>query len=203
MFTEEILSYIFPKTSMDKISNYVIPLNETTEMYQINTPLRAAAFIAQVGHESGGLNRIIENLNYSVEGLLRTFPKYFTLDLARQYARKPEKIANRVYANRMGNGYEQSGDGWKFRGRGLIQITGKNNYSSFAKEFVMSIDDVILFLETPEGACKSSGFFWNMMKLNELADNGKFITITKKINGGLTGINERSKLYEKAKLTLI
>ncbi len=202
MFTEETLSYIFPKTSIDKINEYVIPLNETTEFYQINTSLRAAAFIAQVGHESSGLNRIIENLNYSAEGLIKTFSKYFTLILAKQYARQPEKIANRVYANRMGNGDEASGDGWKFRGRGLIQITGRNNYTLLSADCGVSMDDITSFLETPQGATKSAGWFWNRASLNPLADVENIVKITKKINGGLNGLSERMKLYNKAKILL-
>ena len=162
-------------------------------------PERVTAFIAQAGHESGNFSVIRENLNYSAQGLLATFPHYFNQALAAKYARNPSAIANHVYANRMGNGDEASGDGWKFRGRGLIQLTGRSNYSAFASVVNKSIADVIPYLETPEGATEGAGWFWSTNGLNELADAGQFITITKKINGGTNGLADREAIWATAR----
>lgn len=178
--------------------------------YHVNTPLRIAHFMAQVEHESG-LKPISENLNYSKEGLLKTFPKYFTKDefdkdgkLIKQgtasfYQRKPELIANKVYCNRMGNGNYESGDGWKYRGRGFIQLTGKDNY------LVLSKDARIDCLNNPDlllqeaNAMISALWFWNKNKLNDLADKDDIVGITKKINGGTNGLSHRKELLEKYK----
>lgn len=199
MMNVDILKQLFPSTNTETLEKYVKPINDTFVNYDISNTLRQAAFMAQVGHESSGLRIIKENLNYSVKGLKSTFPKYFPRNLADLYAKQPEKIANRVYANRMGNGDESSGDGWKFRGRGLIQITGKNNYSSLAKEFNMSLDEVTKWLETSEGATLSAGWFWHLRNLNDYADDDDIVKITKLINGGTNGLQERKKLYSLAK----
>jgi len=173
------------------------------ETYSINTLLRQSAFLAQVGHESGGLIYKEENLNYSAEALQSVFPKYFpNSKIASAYARQPKKIANRVYANRMGNGDEQSGEGWKYRGYGLIQITGKDGFLSFAKEFAMTLDEVIDYLRSDLGAAMSAGWFWNKKKLNELADKELFKQICKRVNGGLNGYKDRKELYARAKREL-
>jgi putative chitinase len=170
--------------------------------YYINTPLRLAHFFSQLDHESN-LKPIAENLNYSASGLGKTFKKYFpTIEIANKFARQPEKIANKVYANRMGNGNEASGDGFRFRGRGFIQITGKSNYT------VLSKDTRIDFLTNPDlllqeaNALISALWFWQKNKLNEYADKDDIITITKRINGGLNGIEDRKlKLIKwKAKI---
>jgi len=166
--------------------------------YHVNTPLRVAHFMAQIEHESG-LKPISENLNYSQAGLLATFGKYFnnSPNEAKKYARQPEKIANRVYANRMGNGSEISGDGWKYRGRGFIQITGKDNYTMLSK------DTRIDFLSNPDlllqeaNSMISALWFWNKNKLNDLSDKNDILGITKRINGGTNGIEHRKELLKK------
>ena len=172
------------------------------DSYYVNTPLRVAHFMAQIEHESG-LKPISENLNYSAVGLAKTFKKYFPQPvLANRYANKPEQIANIVYANRMGNGNNESGDGWKYRGRGFIQITGKSNYT------VLSKDVRIDFLNNPDlllqeaNSMISALWFWNKNKLNELADNDDVVSITKKINGGYNHLKERTILLEKWKKLL-
>jgi len=165
--------------------------------YHVNTPLRIAHFMAQIEHESG-LKPISENLNYSAERLLVIFPKYFiSNEDANRYARNPQKIANRVYANRMSNGSETSGMGWKYRGRGFIQITGYSNY------FMLSKDTRINFLDNPDllleeaNSMISALWFWNKNKLNELADKNDIVGITKRINGGTNGIEHRKELLKK------
>jgi len=198
--TLELLRSICPKTKPEVLTRYVKPLNDTAEYYNLNdNPKRLAAFLAQIAHESGGFNFVMENLNYSAKGLMATFKKYFpTEELAKQYERKPEKIANRVYANRMGNGDENSGDGYKYRGRGLIQLTGKFNYTKFSQSIDLSLDETVKYLETPEGAVASAGWFWDNNKLNRFCDNDDFITLTKRINGGTIGLADRKHHYEIA-----
>ncbi len=175
--------------------------------YDINTPRRVAAFIAQCSHESGGFAVLQENLNYKPQALRRLFPKYFTDDvIAGQYCAKPNKqeaIANRIYANRMGNGDESSGDGYRFRGRGLIQLTGRSNYQNFADSIEvdgrpLKIDEVPAYLETFEGAAQSACWFWETNSLNKWADEGDILTLTKRINGGTIGLEDRKKHYEHA-----
>lgn len=167
--------------------------------YDINTPRRIAAFIAQCAHESGNFVFLKENLNYKAAGLRRIFPKYFPTDeLAAQYEKKPEKIANRVYANRMGNGDEASGDGFRYCGRGLIQLTGKTNYQAFADSLEMRVEDVPEYLQTFEGAAQSACWFWEVNNLNKFADIGDILNMTKRINGGTIGLEDRKKHYEHA-----
>lgn len=169
--------------------------------YEVNTPLRKAHFMAQIEHESG-LKPISENLNYSEQGLLKTFKKYFTPEQAKEFARKPEKIANRVYANRMGNGDECSGDGWKYRGAGFIQITGRNNYEALSK--YTSID----YVNNPElllneaDAIISALWFWKVNNINTLADKDDLIGVTKRINGGTNGLEDRRIKLSKWKRKL-
>lgn len=200
MVTLELLQGINPKTKSAVLSKYVDPLNDVCDYYEIsNTPERLAAFLAQISHESGGFNAVRENLNYGAKGLRTTFGKYFPTDeLAKQYERQPEKIANRVYASRMGNGPESSGDGWKFCGRGLIQLTGKDNYTRFAAALEISLDECVAYLETPEGACSSAGWFWDNNRLNGYCDRGDFVGLTKRINGGTIGLADRQHHYEVA-----
>jgi len=164
--------------------------------YNVNTKLRLAHFFAQIEHESG-LKPIAENLNYSANGLRKTFGKYFTDLEAIKYQRKPEAIANRVYANRMGNGNEASGDGFKYRGRGFLQNTGKNQY------ILLSKDTRIDFLNNPDlllieaNAMIAALWFWQKNNLNVLADSDAINLITKRINGGLNGIEHRKELLQK------
>jgi putative chitinase len=171
-------------------------LNMTMHRYDINTPRRQAMFLAQLAHESGGFNFVVENLNYSADGLEKVFKKYFpTRELAEEYARQPEKIANRVYANRMGNGDEASGDGWKYRGRGLIQLTGLNNYATYA----MQADNEALtkpeIVQEPEFAADSAGWFWMVNRLNAMADTGDVRAVTRRVNGGFNGLADRESKY--------
>ena len=170
--------------------------------YDINTPKRMAAFLAQCGHESGNFTAIKENLNYKAASLRKIFPKYFPDDaIATQYANKPNKqeaIANRIYANRMGNGDESSGDGFRFCGRGLIQLTGRSNYQAFADSLEMNINDLPEYLATFEGASQSACWFWETNNLNRFADTGDIIGMTKVINGGYIGLQDRISNYEHA-----
>lgn len=192
------LKKIFPTTKASILETYVDPINSAFERFRLTSQTAQCCFIAQIGHESAGLTATKENLNYSKEALLSVFGKYFTPATATQYARKPEAIANRVYANRMGNGPEASGDGWKFRGRGLIQLTGKTNYTNFAKFMETSLDEVVAYLETPYGAVNSAGWFFQVNGLVPLADKGDMLTLTKRINGGVNGLDHRLKLYQAA-----
>jgi len=170
--------------------------------YDINTPQRIAAFVAQCAHESGGFTALKENLNYKAVTLRKIFPKYFPDDaIANHYASLPNKqeaIANKVYASRMGNGDEASGDGYRYCGRGLIQLTGKNNYQSFADSLEMNVEDVPEYLATFEGAAQSACWFWESNNLNQWADKGDILTLTKRINGGTIGLDDRIKHYQHA-----
>jgi putative chitinase len=193
------LNQFFEDTPEETVDLFVDPLNRTFAKFEIDTPLRIAMFLAQVGHESGGLKFTKENLNYSGDRLLVVFPTHFDgSDDMSTFNRNPEKIANRVYCNRMGNGDEASGDGYKFRGRGLIQITGKNNYTRFAEAIGKDIDDVVEYAETPEGAAMSAGWFWSSNNLNRAADAGDVLAATKLINGGTNGLAQRQIAYNEA-----
>ena len=174
-------------------------LNNILPEYEIDTPQRVAAFLAQCAHESNNFKALKENLNYKAESLMRVFKKYFpTMDLAQQYAHNQEAIANRVYANRMGNGPEESGDGFRYCGRGLIQLTGHDNYQSFADSIETDIADVPEYLQTFEGAVQSACWFWETNNLNQWADAGDILTLTKRINGGTIGLEDRIKHYNHA-----
>ena len=162
----------------------------------LNTKLRIAHFMAQIEHESG-LKPIAENLNYSAQGLMQTFSKYFTTNEALIFANQPEKIANRVYANRMGNGEEKSGDGWKYRGRGFIQITGKINYFQLANDTDLDCLKNPDLLLQEANAMISALWFWNKAGLNKLADKNDIKGITKRINGGTIGLAHRQELFNK------
>ena len=201
MLTSEQFHHLFPRNGDP--DGWVESMNSTFPLYEINTPQRIAAFLAQCGHESGGFTVFEENLNYSAQGLCNIFKKYFpTLDSAQPYTRKPEMIANKVYANRMGNGPESSGDGYKYRGRGPIQLTGKSNYTAFAKEMFDNWQEVV---ENPDWvtwdkdfALMSAIWFWNKTGLNKEADAGDIKTMTRKINGGFIGLEDRIKHYNEA-----
>lgn len=173
---------------------WVDALNETFERFNIVTPVQQASFIGQAAHESGNFKMLVENLNYRAETLMKVWPKRFpTLEFAKQYERDPKKIANSVYANRMGNRDEASGDGFRFRGRGLFQTTGHAGYyhagQALGEDFVMNPD----LVSTPKYAALTAGFFWNTHKLNKFADIRDFTMMTKKINGGTIGLNDRIK----------
>jgi len=199
MITRELLEKIAPRTKNEVLDKFVEPLNSLGEKYGIlENNKRVASFLAQIAHESGGFNFTKENLNYSENALNAVFGKYFKDVDAADYARQPEKIASRVYADRMGNGDEESGDGWKYRGRGLIQLTGKNNYSKFAEDNDMSLEEVVDYLETDEGAVASAVWFWDTNNLNRYADDDDFVGLTKRINGGTNGLEDRQHHYEVA-----
>jgi len=167
--------------------------------YDITSPQRIAAFLAQCGHESGGFVFVSENLNYSASGLMRVFPKYFpTTEIAKQYERNPRKIASRVYANRMGNGDEASQEGYLYRGRGTLQLTGKDNYFWFAASLEITPQEATEYLETFEGAAQSACWFWSENKLNRFVDKNDFKGLTRAINGGYIGLADREHHYEIA-----
>ena len=198
--TKKQLKELLPKNPY--IDQWHEALSQLLPDYEINTPQRIAAFIAQCAHESGGFMVLKENLNYRPATLRKIFPKYFPTDaLAEAYCNMPKKqeaIANRVYASRMGNGPEESGDGFRFCGRGLIQLTGRDNYTRFAEALNMSIEDTVRYLETPNGAVASAGWFWDNNKLNQFCDKDDFVTLTKRINGGTIGLEDRKHHYHLA-----
>ena len=198
--TKDQLKQLLPKNPY--IDNWYGALSQLLPDYEINTPQRIAAFIAQCAHESGEFTALKENLNYKAVTLRKIFPKYFPTDeIANQYASLPNKqeaIANKVYANRMGNGDESSGDGFRYCGRGLIQLTGKDNYTWFAASIGISPDEASEYLQTFEGAAQSACWFWETNNLNQWADKGDILTLTKRINGGTIGLEDRIKHYEHA-----
>lgn len=171
------------------------------EKYGLNTRLRIAHFMAQIEHESG-LKPVSENLNYSASGLIRVFRKYFTDIQAIQYANQPQKIANRVYANRMGNGNEASGEGWKYRGRGFIQITGKINYHQLANDTDLDCLKNPYLLLQEANAMISALWFWKKSNLNALADKDDLKGITRRVNGGYNGLEHRKELLLKYKTAI-
>ena len=196
-FTKEQLKEMIPRNPY--VSQWYEAISNILPEYEINTPQRVAAFLAQCAHESGGFVFLKENLNYKAASLRKVFPKYFPDDAtAAAYANKPERIANRVYANRMGNGPEDSGDGWRYCGRGLIQLTGKDNYTFFAASIDVPVEEASEYLQTFEGAVQSACFFWDQNNLNKWADSGDILTLTKRINGGTIGLEDRIKHYEHA-----
>jgi len=198
--TKDQLKQLLPKNPY--IDQWYNALAQLLPNYEINTPQRIAAFIAQCAHESGGFSTLKENLNYRAVTLRKIFPKYFPTDeIANEYASKPNKqeaIANKVYANRMGNGNEASGDGFRYCGRGLIQLTGKDNYSWFAASLDIPVEEASEYLQTFEGAAQSACWFWETNNLNQWADKGDILTLTKRINGGTIGLEDRIKHYEHA-----
>ena len=195
--TPEQLSQIIPGNQY--VDQWCDALNKILPDYGIDTPQRQAAFLAQCAHESAGCTALQENLNYRAESLMRVWPRYFpTMEIATQYAHHPEPIANRAYANRMGNGDEASGDGWRYCGRGLIQLTGKNNYQAFADSIETPLEQIPEFLATFEGAIQSACWFWDTNNLNQYADSGDITTMTRRINGGVLGLQDRIKHYDHA-----
>ena len=179
------------------------PLKETFEKYSINTPKRQAAFLGQCMHESNNFKTLTENLNYSAQGLMATWPRRFpNMEFANQYHRQPEKIANYVYSNRMGNGSEASGEGWLYRGRGVKQLTGKENYERCGSGLGVDLVSNPDLLLDPKYAALSAGWFWNKHGLNDLADSGDIETMTRRINGGLLGLDARKAAIAKAESIL-
>ena len=173
---------------------------EILPKYEINTPNRIAGFFAQCGHESMNFTVLSENLNYRAETLEKLFSKYFSKAgrNAADYAKQPEKIANVIYANRMGNGDTASGDGFKFRGRGIVQLTGKDNYSAFALSIKMTLPDVIEYVQTKKGALESACWYWASRNINAACDANDITKMSKLVNGGTIGLEDRRKHYEAA-----
>lgn len=198
MITVQQLAKIAPLSGKNA-DKYAEPLNISMKRFGILEPEHAAAFLAQVAHESGQFNRVVENLNYRADRLLAIFPKYFkSQQEAERFGRKPEAIANRVYANRIGNGNEASGDGWRYRGRGLIQVTGRANYTACGAGLGLNLVDHPELLELPEHAAASAAWFWWKHNLNARANDGDVRDETKIINGGTHGLAERQRFYRVA-----
>lgn len=204
LLTLEQLHSINNKYYIDTCTYYLDAFNKVLPSFEINTPLRVCHFLAQIIHESGYLRAKVENLNYSSQALSRVFSKYFPSNsIAEEYERQPEKIANRVYANRMGNGDEDSGDGWKYRGRGLIQLTGKDNYKSCGNNLGLDlVNNPDLIINDPEVNVKTACWFWKKNDLNSLADKDDITSITKRINGGINGLTDRKNKLDVCKKVL-
>lgn len=197
ILSKEQLNQLLPGNPY--IEEWYAALSQVLPDYDINSPRRVAAFVAQCAHESGNFRVLKENLNYKAESLMRVWPRYFPgLEVANQYAHNQEAIANRAYANRMGNGDEASGDGWRYCGRGLLQITGRDNYQSFADSVSIPVEEAPAYLATFEGAAQGAAWFWEANNLNTLADQDDITTMTKKINGGTLGLAERTANYAAA-----
>lgn len=198
------LLQIFPHSASTPLGldNLVNALNDIFAKLG-NQTNRSAAFIAQTGYESESFTVFTENLNYSAQALFKLFPSHFSsIDDANLYGRHPEKIANRIYANRMGNGDEASGDGYRFRGRSFIQITGRNNYINCGNYLKIDLINNSELLENLPYVVEGAEWFWNVHDLNQFADTDNITGMTKIINGGLNGINERISLYNKIKLII-
>jgi putative chitinase len=196
-FTEEQLRHICPTNK--NTHDLFVALNDILPKYEITTTRRVAGFLAQCGHECADFTTLHENLNYSADGLHKVFPKRFpTVESAQPYHRQPEKIANKIYSDRMGNGDEASGDGYKYRGRGAIQLTGKDNYTRFANSIGKDLDETVEYCDTLEGAIESACWFWNAHNLNVLVDDNDVTGSTKVINGGTLGIDDRKTRWVRA-----
>lgn len=190
-FTQEKLAAIIPNCEYG-VEYWYPELYELLPVFGITTPARVAAFLAQTAHESGGYRALKENLNYKAETLMKLWHARFpTLEVANQYAHHPEAIANYVYANRMGNGAPETGDGYAYCGRGLLQLTGKDNYSKFAAYAGIAVEDAPGYIETPRGAVHSACWFWYVNDCNTYADAGDVEGLTKRINGGTIGLADR------------
>lgn len=203
-FSESKLASCFPANPQAK--DWFASLNQNLPEYQINTLKRVAQWLAQIGHESGDLKWTVENLNYGAKGLQSVFGKYFPTEaLAKQYERQPQRIANRVYSSRMGNGDEASGDGWRFRGRGLIQVTGRSNYTACSEALygdAKILQDDPDILSEPDGAVRSACWYWNSRKINAVADREDTKEATRLINGGSNGLQDRIDRYARYKKIL-
>lgn len=184
----------------EKAAEFLDPLNDAMHEFGIVQPIQQAAFLAQCAHESSQLHRVVENLNYSHDGLRKTFAKYFSDFDAWSYEHQPERIANFVYANKNGNGAVESGDGWTYRGRGLIQVTGRDNYLVCSGALDIDLIWQPDLLEEPIPAARSAGWFWKRNGLNAVANDIE--AVTRKVNGGLNGLDERAAFFKRAKQVL-
>lgn len=204
MITEDEFRQIFPRLSPVDRSEILPHLQSAMSEFGIGTRLRKAAFLAQVGHESGGFTRFVENLNYSAERLRKVFPKRFPNDeIANAHAHQPEKLGNFIYANRIGNGPPESGDGFRYRGRGAIQLTGRENYRKFGLAVGLDLERNPDLASDPGVAYRTAAAFWKSKGCNELADRPDFTEITKRINGGVVGLAERQAIYNRAKQVFV
>ena len=202
MVSVDQLKQIFPSADGSDLEEICEPLNAAMAEFNISSPQEVAMFLAQCGHESGGFSTVQENLNYRAETLVKVFPKYFRDVDPAGYEKQPEKIANRVYSSRMGNGDEASGDGYRFRGRGLIQLTGRDNYVACGTALKTDLLTDPDYLETAEGACRSAAWFWAHNSLNKYADADDIVGCTKRVNGGTIGLEDRTAHYQAAKSIL-
>ncbi|MBD9680033.1 glycoside hydrolase family 19 protein [Pseudomonas sp. PDM18] len=203
LITEQQLLRILPNAR--PVAGVFVPaLNAALAEWRIDTSVRIAAFLAQVGHESAQLTRCVESLAYSAQRLAVVWPRRFRAAdgsptaFARDIAYQPERIANLVYSDRNGNGPEKSGDGWRYRGRGLLQVTGRANYAAVAKGLDAPLLDQPQLLAEPVWACRSAAWWWNVNGLNALSDEGHFEAITRRVNGGVSGLDERTRLWLRA-----
>lgn len=196
--TLETLLAALPHLAPERAAQFNEPLNEAMAEFGIDTPARVAMFLAQCAHESAHFSRLTESFNYSAGRLLEIFPKYFSPTEAWEYARSPQRIAARVYANRMGNGNEASRDGWIFAGRGLLHLSGRRNYKECGIALGVDLIDNPGAVCAPDLACRSAGWFWKVNDLNESADKGDVVRATRKINGGTNGLSDRQRLFDIA-----
>jgi len=197
-FTEEMIIELL--RGNEEAEDWYDAMCEILPLWEIDTPERVAMFIAQCGHESNNFKVLSENLNYSAKALNSLFSKYFAKAgrNAEEYHRQPRKIANVIYANRMDNGDTESGDGWRFRGGGLIQLTGRYNYTKFAEDVEMTVEEAVEYVRTKKGALDSACWFWDTNDLNKWADACDVLGATKRINGGTIGLEDREKHYKHA-----
>jgi len=197
MINKTQLAAMAPGAQSVTLDSYVDAINQTAEKYQLVTKARLVMFLANILHETGDLTRFSENLNYSSTALVATWPSHFDVSTAIKYQRNPQAIANRAYANRMGNGNEVSGDGWKYRGRGAIQITGHDLYQALATAQGMTMDEVLNWIVSPLGAIESAGWYWTRAKCNAFADRGDVVGCRKTVNGGTIGLDDVQARYQK------
>ena len=197
MIREDQLYQIIPNAKFG-VAVWQSLFEEMLPIFDITSNDRIAAFLAQSAVESASYTKLSEDLNYKATTLMRTWPKRFpTLEIANQYAGNPEVLANYVYGSRLGNGAPETGEGYLYRGRGLFQLTGKENYSKFANYANISVEEAATYLETPKGALHSALWFWDIHNLNILADSQDMVGMTQVINGGQNGIDDRTRLYDK------
>jgi len=196
-FTVDQVAELLPRVDA---SEWFDAMNRVLPKWKIDSVNRVAGFVAQTAHESAGYTVLTENLNYSATALNKIFPKYFERAgrNASDYHRQPEKIANVIYANRMDNGDTSSGDGWRFRGGGILQLTGRHNYTQFSQQEGMTAEDATTFVRSPIGALASACWFWDTNDINDYCDKQDIVGMTKRINGGTIGLEDRKKHYEHA-----